>query len=253
MNKNIKYKLTLKIILVFFTSLIFIMLTNGLTQTPGSYGKMQRTMESMLFERLVGQNFASTYSFWSLEVQDVVSLEDAVQIAKRSDNLRYEAGPVLEAALGKEKANKEYLQMADQCFKVRTKETMYRIRDDFTDYLFSPFSLLSRGGNGHISSAGYNYALFREHCPRLSKWYFWGSLGAMIFGCILSILIVLEKLFKREKPKFFGWLLLYMLLEASWVTISSSNPINYGNVLFIIFIWYLIGIYYYITMNKNIS
>ena len=249
-KKEIKCKLTLKIILCFIGSLVFIMFVNGLTQTPGSHGKMQRSMESILFERLVGQNFANTYTFWSSEVKNTISLEEAVQIAKRSDNLRYEAGPVLEAALGKEQANREYLDMAFQCFGVRTKETTYRMLDDFMDYLFSPFSLLSRDGN-RISAAGWNYALLREHNPRLVKWYFGGSLNVMIFGCILTLLAFCEKLFKKQKIKpIYGWILLFMLIEAFWFTISSSNANNYGNVLFIIFFYYVLGLYTYIKKGN---
>lgn len=244
--------LPVKILGGFVAALAVILLVNGRTQTTGSHGRMQRTMESMLFERLVGQNFANTYFFWPDEVKNVISLAEAEEMAKRSDNLRYETGPSLEAALGKKAANKAYMAMAHACLTVRTKETLYRIRDDFCDYLFMPFSLLLGGSNGHISAAGFHYARLTEHSPRLGRWYFWGSLYGLL--CSLFALaaaavcrivsacktVSVRKLLCRKKMKgTAGWIFLFILLQVFWYTISSSLPVDYGNVMMGTLGWYM--------------
>ncbi len=244
--------LLLKTIGGFVCALAVILLVNGMTQTPGSHGRMQRTVEAVFFERLVGQNFANTYFFWPDEVKKVISLTEAEEIAKRSDNLRYEAGPALEAAIGETAANEAYMVMARECFRVRTKETLYRIRDDFCDYLFMPFSVLSPGGNGHISATGFHYARLTEQCPRLGRWYFWGSLYGMLISLFVSAMAAICRILSAckavsaQKPVYrqktngtAGWIFLFILLQALWYTISSSMPVDYGNVLIAVLGWYL--------------
>lgn len=223
---------------------------NQVTQTPGGFGKMQRTAQAFAFQRFVGQNFANTYVFWPEEVKEAISLEEAYDMAKRSDNLIYLTGPALEQALGKEKANQAYLYMAEECFRVRTKETLLRIRDDFLDYLFCPISLIFGGGNGHISASGWNYGLLTEHAPLLAKWYYWGSLYGFLFTAAAGLLCFLPRLLQKIKhgqreraasgnSKAIGWLALYALLQAVWYTAGSGDPVNYGNVLPVIFCWYV--------------
>ena len=106
---------------------------NGLVQTPGSRGRIQKTFWAAAFQRVVTEYFSRSYAMWDDEVINTFTIEEAMELAKRSDNMMYEVGPTLDVQWGKKEANEMYKNMTINCFKVRTRDIVYQIRDDLVD------------------------------------------------------------------------------------------------------------------------
>lgn len=179
----------------FTTALIISLSVNALVQTPGSRGRIQKTFWAAAFERVVTDYFSRSYAMWEDEVRTTFTIEEAMELAKRSDNMMYVAGPMLEADWGKERANQLYRQMTLDCFRVRTKDVVYRIGDDFVDSLLTPFSLWWQDSGKRQSQTGWNYAKFREYAPGVaSKYFLFGSMGLL---CVI-ICGIFRTIMKRE-------------------------------------------------------
>lgn len=218
----------------------------GITSTPGSYGRIQRTLGAAMVSRMVWPNFSTTYFFWPEEVKGIMSEHQGEEISARSDRVQTVFGPMMETALEKETADRYYWQMALQCFRVRTKEILGTIWQDFTVYLCVPLSLKCQLDGSGLSFSGWNYGQMREHAPVLTKYYMHYSLwmfrfGLVIAGCTAAAGILKRKTEKRkEKGRFCRLIPLAgcLLAPAVWYTMSGAGQMDYLNVTPITALWY---------------
>lgn len=227
----------------FILALVISLSVNALVQTPGSRGRIQKTFWAAAFERVVTDYFSRSYAMWDDEVRTTFTIEEAMELAKRSDNMMYIAGPMLEADWGKERANQLYRQMTLDCFRVRTKDVVYRIGDDLVDSLLTPFSVWWQDSGKRQSQTGWNYARFRESAPEVAQRYlFFGNIG--LLGVIICK--IFRTIMKREKTG-----ALKCLAGLAWVaaiqcvmsvffpgySISIGNAVSYDKLLFVIVFW----------------
>lgn len=209
---------------------------NVFVQEPGSRGRIQKTFWAAAFQRVVTDYFSRSFAMWDDRVKETFTLEEAMEYAKRSDNMMYFVGPILEEKWGKEIANDFYRQMTTDCFRVRTRTVVYQIRDDLVDSALMPFSTLWQDEGGRRSQTGQNYKLFREGSGRIAGFYWKFSLNALLVLCVVKLLLNL--LFgKKAWNRGSGLLWITALLQTVFVVLQSGNAVNYGNLLLMISAW----------------
>ena len=232
---------------VFVTALLTGLFMNGLTQTPGSRGRIQKTFWAAAFQRVVTDDFSRSYAMWDDEVRTTFTIEEAMEQAKRTDNMMYSAGPMLEADWGKQRANELYRQMALDCLRVRTRDVVYRIRDDLLDSALMPYSLLWQGSGGRKSQTGWNYAKFRENSPGLSRFYI--EYAGLASAVLLVTGIAAGFLVKSRRRRFLIFLppaVTQCLLHV----LKDGNAVDYGGLLMVTGFW-CIMVFYSIIAARN--
>jgi len=218
-----------------------------LTVQPGSHGKIQNSFEAAMVSRFVWPNFATNYFFWDDEIKSVMTLNDAVRICQREDEVSDYFGPMIEKAYGRKEANQLYLIMAERCLHDRTKESLKDIAEDFRDYLFMPFTIERNLSGSGTSENAWNYSKMRSNSPELTKYYCRYGLIAFDYFFLIFMMILIEKAVRkfketgkkhvnREDMLFVGNLMIY----AFWFTMRSNSPVDYKMVLPVILIWYLL-------------
>lgn len=207
---------------------------NAFTQTPGSRGRIQKTFWAAAFQRVVTDYFSRSYAMWEDEVKTTFTIEEAMEQAKRSDNMMYAVGPMLERDWGKERANQLYRQMTVDCFRVRTRMVVYQIRDDLVDSLLMPFSTWWQDEGGRRSQTGWNYGRFREHAPAISAFYWTFSISAL---ALLLLAGLFNSILNRKRRPAGRGMLLVAFLQCMHSVLSGGLAVNYSSLLFVILFW----------------
>lgn len=210
---------------------------NAATTTPGSYGKIQKTVGAAMVSRLVWPNFSTTYFFWPQEVKEVMSPELAGSISERADEVQLTFGPLLEERFGREKANVYYWNMAMQCMQVRTRENLAAIGKDLMSYFCVPVSLKMQLNGMSGSYSGWNYGRMREAMPVLTKYYVRYSLWFFVIaGVCLAGIAVTAKPGMRETGG--AMLTAAVIFQVLWYTMSGAGMMDYMNVPVVTALWF---------------
>ena len=237
-----------KLWLVFFLVEIAVFTVNRVTYVPQE-DRIQNSFQASMVSRFVWPNFATNYYFWSDEVKEAISLEDAVKICQREDALESFFGPVMEQKYGYQKAKSLYLEMAYQCFMDRTKEEILMLAEDIKDYILIPFTVeRNLSGNG-TSLTAWNYGRMQGHAPWLVKYYYRYSLLVLPVMLLISIVVSMARMswkinfrFNKIQIRVIRYLVGFGIWYGLWFAIASNKPIDYKLVLPVVFIWYLLGI-----------
>lgn len=218
----------------FVMALVIAISVNVFVQTPGSRGRIQKTFWAAAFQRVVTDYFSKSFGMWDEEVKITYTMEDAMELAKRSDNMMYVVGPALESDWGKERANELYRQMTLVCFKLRTKAVVYQIRDDLFDSLLMPFSTWWQDDGERYSQTGWNYERFRGAASVFARTFWEFSILALY---VLDV-IVITGIFRK---KTFGvYVAVSLCLGGTQValnTILGNGSVNYANAFIMIMFW----------------
>ena len=228
-------------LLAFVLALAVSLSVNAFTQTPGSRGRIQKTFWAAAFQRVVTEYFSKSYAMWDEEVRTTFTIEEAMEQAKRSDNMMYTVGPMLERDWGRERANQLYRQMTMDCFRVRTKDVVYQIRDDLVDALLMPFSTWWQDDGGRRSQTGWNYGRLLENARGVASVYF-------LFGrvSLLGVLIcgIVKKIFNRKNVRVFRMIIApacIALVQCFWEMLRTGNAVSYSKLSFVILFWMVLG------------
>lgn len=144
----------------------------SLTRTPGSLGRMEKSLSAAAVSRFVWPWFLEHLSTWPGEIQEVMNMDDAIQISWYADHVTDMFGPLVEKAYGSTEAKRLYREMAFSSFRMHTKDILREVSFDATSYLFAPFRLGQKlNGYGNESYSGRNYEIMKEHTPALTGWY----------------------------------------------------------------------------------
>lgn len=218
--------------------ILFGIFINAQLQIPGSRGRIQKTFWSAAFQRVVTDYFSRSYAIWDDDVRTTFTIEEAMEQAKRTDNMVYAVGPMLEADWGKERANELYKQMAIDCFRVRTKEVVFQIRDDLIDSVFMPFSTWWQKNGIRKSQTGWNYGVFKEIAPMVSKIY-WSYSILGLFICVIGS--IFTRIANRS-IRYLGIILLPIaFIQCLYNVMSNGNRVDYRGLLFMIMFWCVLG------------
>ena len=237
-----------KLWLVFFLVEIAVFTVNRVTYVPQE-DRIQNSFQASMVSRFVWPNFATNYYFWSDEVKEAISLEDAVKICQREDALESFFGPVMEQKYGYQKAKSLYLEMAYQCFMDRTKEEILMLAEDIKDYILIPFTVERNLSGEGTSLAAWNYGRMQEHAPWLVKYYYRYSLLVLPVMLLISIVVSMARMswkinfrFNKIQIRVIRYLVGFGIWYGLWFAMASNKPIDYKLVLPVVFIWYLLGI-----------
>ena len=191
--------------------------------------------------RFVWPNFATNYFFWSDEVKAVLSEEEAVDVSERIDLLEKEFYPTMRETYGSRKATLLCLEMGYRCLMDRSKETVLEILTDFKDYLLIPFTIERNLQGRGVSLTAWNYGRMKEQWPMLVKYYY--RYGLFELPLLLLGSLLLWGFQKNDQNSQWKLLLYVGFLYALWYTMKSNLPIDYKQVLPVMFIWYLASVW----------
>lgn len=218
----------------FALALVIGLSVNVFVQEPGSWGRIQKTFWAAAFQRVVTDYFSRSYAMWDDEVRTTYTIEEAMELAKRSDNMMYVVGPALESDWGKERANELYRQMAADCFRVRTRTIVYQIRDDLVDSVLMPFSTWWQDNGERMSQTGWNYGRMRECAPRVALYY----MSFSVYGLTFLVISGLTRLtFSRNMDIAFAYLPVVALVQCIQSVFGTGNSVNYSILLLMILFW----------------
>lgn len=219
--------------------------TNTIVQTPGSSGKIQRTLGAAMVSRMVWPNFDTNYFFWPEEIKAIMTLEEGREISGHADQVQMVFGPMVETTYGKEKANEMYWQMAINCMGVRTKEIIRAIWRDFNAYLFTPWQVKTQLDGSGLSYSGWNYGKMKTDTPRLTRWYVDYGLVSFRVGLLLSVCLGTWNAVRKKKDNKTGCVLMILcvLSQAVWYTMAGGGMMDYRNVPVVILLWYCVILY----------
>lgn len=223
---------------------------NTAVQTPGSSGKIQRSLGASMVSRFVWPHFETNYFFWPEEVKEQMSIVDAWYISLYSQEVQEKFGPMIEEAYGRERAEELYLEMAKSCLQIRTREVLSEIGEDFKAYLLTPWQVLTQFRGEGLSFSGWNYEKMRSSYPKLSRWYMeYGLVSFRILFVLSAVSLIPGAVWKKEnkkenkKSRFWGVLPVIgagVLWPALWYTMIGAGLMDYRNVMTGILLWYCV-------------
>lgn len=191
--------------------------------------------------RFVWPNFATNYFFWSDEVKAVLSEEEAIDVSERIDLLEKEFYPTMRETYGDRKATLLCLEMGYRCLLDRSRETVAEIITDFKDYLLIPFTIERNLQGRGVSLTAWNYGRMKEQNPMLVKYYY--RYGLFELPLLLLGSLLLWSFQKNNQNGQWKLLLYTAVLYTLWYTMKSNLPIDYKQVLPILFVWYLASVW----------
>lgn len=255
-------------LLVLAGSICLVLFVNGMTQTPGVRGNIQRSLGAAMVSRLAWPNFEVDYYFWPEEVKEVMDSMTGREISRYAENVKTVLGPLMEEAFGKEQANAYYWQMAMSSLFVRTKEVVGRIAEDFLAYLFTPFAVGVQLSGGGASYSGYNFSMMWQQARELTTIYVNYGVCSLLIGMVFAAAALIAECVSGKKAsrdsagkgalaKRSSSVLLCVvcvLLQTLRYTMSGTYMMDYKNVPMIIVLWYsclLWGLKFYGIHTKD--
>ena len=233
-------KLVVKLLAMCLTTSLVICGFNVAFQTEGSMGRIQRSAEAVMLQRVVWPHFATFQYFWCDEVKELWDEASLKSLAMYPETVIYEFGPKLEAAHGKEYANVIYWEMIKRVYSLNTKEILLRIMEDIVAYICPPLTMLLQLQGMGVSYTGWNYGRMTDYAPGLTMYYVKFSLYAWTFMLMLSAVLKLFSL--REKgtekgERIGGYLCVVSVAVNLWYVIFSGNMQDYKKLMVNSILW----------------
>lgn len=188
-RKRMWYPLTLLVLVVVLGGLL--LMVKNFTQEEGCYDRVTKSRNAAMVSRLAWPYAGTDYEFWPGEVKAQFTFEEARQIDYYADHMDRILGRTLEEALGKERAEELFGEIAEIAWQNHKNEILHRTVWDAMGYTVSPL-VLQRQFTGKIydSYSGRNYDIMRSKTPFLTKYYM--DYSCMWFGAGLVLTAVLE-------------------------------------------------------------
>lgn len=226
----------------------------ALTQTPGSLGRIQKTMGATMLSRFAWPYMERNSFFWSEEVKETFDTTDFAQFSLYPERIMYEFGPRLELALGKEQANTLYWQMAKDSFLIGKKDALWAIGRDILINIAGPIGIQIQWMGKGISYAGWNYGRLLEYTPALTGYYV--SFAKYSFDFMLLMMLTVCLLLKGSRKaalldKFYWLVLLVIGVMTIWSTMTGNGMQDYLKVVPINVCWCLLPVWGCTMCIKN--
>lgn len=230
----------------------------SLTQVPGSQGKMRKSLAGSMVSRFVWPDFQKNYPAWPEEIQNVMTRNDAAEISMYSEGVQTLFGPLIETAVGADRAKELYWEMVRAAGSFRLREVAVNSLWDAACYAASPWMLeLQLAGMGYESYSGRNYEIMSDRHPALTvpylrygnRWFCAGILLALFswLGSVAGWCIRCRHgkgqsgSGKRQVGGPCRMIVFPVLAGAAMVvyyTLSGAGIMDYKNSLFITVLWY---------------
>lgn len=217
---------------------------NGLTQVKGYYGRGQRSVEASFVSRFAWSGLMEEYEDWPEEMRGAVDRGKLMESAFYPDNMGRVFGPLIEEAVGEERAGEFYLELSKNAWKKNRAGILHEIAWDAASYAVSPIALqMQLTGRGYDSFSGRNYEIMRQKSPVLSRiymnygcWWFAAGLGVAALLQLLCFCFV-KGLLSRKNILSVLLLLLTCAGMIFWYTMRGAGIMDYKNTIVINYLW----------------
>lgn len=201
-----------------------------MTQTDGYYGRMQRSIEAALFQR-VGMSILTEELIYYMpeEVKETFGGKELEAFKKYPYQLQRNFGPTLEARYGKERANEIYLELGLLGFKNATKESVYAIVTDTLNYAFPMGMYKTWRSDDDMGATSWNYQQFVAKAPELSTFYIHASQFVWEIGFAASLIAGILAFSKRHMNgvRVGAMLILYILIFGLFFALRGTGIYDY--------------------------
>lgn len=157
----------------------------GLTKTEEGY---ERTFWFSMASRMTWPTIWQDSAGWSQELLEILPEGTIWQIGYVPENMERDLQPAVEAAVGREKAQEYYREMALLSWQMRKSRIVRQMGWDLLIYAV-PEAVLQQQltGVGYDSWSGVNYGVMAMEHPTLTKyyvnygcWWFWTAFGITV-------------------------------------------------------------------------
>ncbi len=234
------------LLLTAFVTITCVSTTLALTQTPGSLGRIQKSMGATMLSRLAWPYMERNSFFWGEEVKVVFSADDLRGLSLYPERILYEFGPRLEAEIGKERANAMYWEMAVDSFGIGKKEALTAIGRDLLQNISGPAGVQLQWQGIGVSYAGWNYARMAEHVPILTKHYVRFTSYSYDFMLLLAVVVwwMQRKRYRDLSDRtYLGLVILAVLVVTFWYTMICNGMQDYMKVIPTNILWCMIPVW----------
>lgn len=222
---------------------------NGLVQTRGLYGRLQKTPLMTLTQRISWTSILKDYEDWPEQIIDCVGggvIDQAAQYADEMDRVFF---PAMEQAVAdqlftRQQATEYYYTMLSDAWEWYKPVIVKDIMWDMLGYGASPALLQSfLAGRGYDTYSGRNYDFFLEHTPGLSKLYMDYGSWCFIMAAALTAVLQVLRLWnsgadeKKETVKQGLCFLIMAVAMVLWYTMQGAGMLDYKNTTLVTQLW----------------
>ncbi len=241
------------ILMVAFAGLI--LSVTDLTEVEGYYGRVHKSINFTLAKRAVWQFASMDYAGWPEEVKACVTQAQAWEMEHYADNVERILGEVLEDAVGKERAEELFGELAANAWQWHRDGILHYTMWDIVGYTFSPVVVqLQFGGEAYDAYSGRNYDIMRAHTPVLTSYYmnygcWWFVVGFVVAALILCLGVVkylIGMFLCKRKPSANGGKVLGGIsclcsggLIVLWYTLQGTGTMDYKKNIAVTLLWIL--------------
>ncbi len=172
------------VILLLYLGLILGM--GSLTQEKGLYARPEKSLTTMLFDRVAWSGMLGNPSRWPERLKEELGEEILYQVYLYPDNVKRLLEPALESSLGTERAQELYREITRESVRYYRTDLLRALKIDLAGIICPPpvTALLLRG-YGYESYAIRNFDVMKRQTPVLSAYYmdygnWWFALAALI-------------------------------------------------------------------------
>lgn len=200
------------------------------TQTPGYYGRMQRSVEAAVFQRFGTSVLLEELIYYMPEeVKTSFGGKELEAFQKYPYQLQRNFGPTLEARYGKERANEIYLELGQLGLQNATKNTASAIAKDTLNYAF-PMGMYHTWQEDHAMGAtSWNIQQFLRNAPKISTFYMCvAQIGwwiGLLAGAVCGILAFGSK--HRNGLRLSICLVMYVILYSMFFALRGTGIYDY--------------------------
>lgn len=222
---------------------------HSLTQTRGLYGRADKTLLTILTQRIAWTSLLEEYEGWWMLVPEGVDRRVVTESARNADGMDRGLFPAMERAVAdglvtEQQAEEYYKLVIGAAWRWHKPWILKEIAWDIFGYGASPAILQCfLGGRGYDSYTGRNYDFFLEHTPGLSKQYM--DYGSWWFAAALALTAALQILEltgstaveKKETAKCVLCCLVMAGVMVLWYTMGGAGMLDYKNTAVIPQLW----------------
>lgn len=205
-----------------------------IVQTPGYYGRMQRSFASAFFQRTGVLTLNNNYMIYMPEeVGDCFEGLELNRIAKYPYQIETVFGPTLEACYGAERAGEIYMELGLLGLKSATKANIRAIAEDAIGYALPLATYVSWQDGTLKGSSSWNYQQFMAQSPKLFVAYARISVYVWLLCFVLSVLtgILCAVVTKKHYLRVVCPLLLFIGLYALHFALEGTGVFDYKTAL----------------------